>query len=135
MAEVRFLALLPGVFGTTLDIRIHEPLGFDFQVARVNAPWVRSDLTSGNRLLLIGHLHVNMGLAVLWFLQVSSECFEVWSTVGGQINDWSEEQGPWGLWTSGGRLIPGETVQVTLSLVPASDNFRDVFGLKQKSHW
>lgn len=44
----------PSVFGTTLDIRIHEPLGFDFQVARVNAPWVRSDLTSGNRLLLIG---------------------------------------------------------------------------------
>ena len=32
---------------------IHEPLGFDFSVTRMNAPWLRSDLTSGQRLLLI----------------------------------------------------------------------------------
>jgi len=53
MSDLLF-EFIPSVFGTTLDIRIHEPLGFDFQVSRVNAPWVRSDLTSGNRLLLIG---------------------------------------------------------------------------------
>ena len=32
---------------------MHEPLGFDFSVARMNAPWLRSDLTSGSRLLLV----------------------------------------------------------------------------------
>ncbi|CAK9075671.1 unnamed protein product [Durusdinium trenchii] len=69
MSDLLF-EFIPSVFGTALEIHLHEPLGFDFQVARVNAPWVRSDLTSSNRLLLIG-----------------------------------------------GRLIPNEKTQVTLSLV------------------
>jgi hypothetical protein len=37
---------------------IKGPMRALAQVARVNAPWVRSDLTSGNRLLLIGTLEM-----------------------------------------------------------------------------
>ncbi|CAJ1405152.1 unnamed protein product, partial [Effrenium voratum] len=53
MSDLQF-DFIPSVFATTLDIQIHEPVGFDFQVARVNAPWVRHELTEGSRLVLIG---------------------------------------------------------------------------------
>ncbi|CAE7823884.1 unnamed protein product [Symbiodinium microadriaticum] len=53
MSDLRF-DFVPSVWGTALDIVVHEPTGFQFQNARVNAPWIRHELTTGSRLVLIG---------------------------------------------------------------------------------
>ena len=58
-----------GVWGTALDIVIHEPTGFQFENARVNALLTRHELTSGSRLVLIG---VSLLLASVQLLL----CFE-----------------------------------------------------------